>query len=110
MSIIKFSNELTEDIFYEVVAQTIKDFELCGLAFAFSSAQPEDYLQSLLQHVSELHNKQPEQLATLLYRVDVKQAHISSAAEKYSLSFEESIALCIAQRELEKVNFRKRFG
>ena len=110
MNIIKFSNELIDDIFYEVVAQTIKDFELCGLEFLYSSTHPEEFLQVLLQHVTQLNKFHPEQLAALLYRVDVKQEYISSTAEQFALSFEESIAICIAQREVEKVRFRKKFG
>jgi hypothetical protein len=108
MNIIKFSSELTDDIFYEVVAQTKKDFELCGLDFSFSSHNPKDFLETLFSKITKL-NSNLEQLATLLYRVDVKQTYISSTAEKYALSFEESITLCIAQRELEKVRFRKKF-
>jgi predicted hydrolase (HD superfamily) len=107
MNIIKFSNELTDDIFYEVVAQTMKDFELCGLEFSFSSTHPEEFLQTLLHHITKLNNYHPEQLAALLYRVDVKQEYISSIAEKFALSFEESITLCIAQREVEKIRFKK---
>lgn len=109
MNIIKFSSELTDDIFYEVVAQTKKDFGLCGLDFLFSSHRSDEFLKTLFNEVVALNNYYPEKLATLLYRVDVKEADISSTAEKYSLSFEESTTLCIAQRELQKVRFRKKF-
>lgn len=107
MDIIKFSAEIEEEYFSDLVIQIQKDFSLCGLDFEGIINSKKDLLSILFARVKYLNQHNVQGLMNLLYRIDVKQENIVIFAQKMKLSLEEAIVISILQRELQKVKFKK---
>ena len=102
--------QLKQNHFEALKVQIEKDFVMCGIPTLNDKLNPKDYFETFLNSIINLHKYDYNTLKNLLYRVDVKEKDIESTSIKYTLNLEESIAVTILNRTLQKVEFKKKFN
>ena len=100
-----------EQLLTEVLAQVYKDFSLAGESFGepdeFNSL--EEIYTAFKSRVSLLLVNNVQQLANVLYRIDVDQNQLVSAMnEKTKKEQEDALSALVLKRELQKIVERRR--
>lgn len=108
MDIIKFSAEIEDGFFSDLVIQIQKDYMLCGIDFPEKIDTKKELLNVLFQSITKLNKENVKDLMNLLYRIDIKEVQIAHLAKKMNLSLEEAIVVSVLQRELQKIRLRKK--
>lgn len=110
MELQKVLSNIEQNIFKDIVLQLQKDIELSGLEYSLESFSPKELYFSLLKFLEKESKNNSQGVMNLLYRVDIKEIFIHQTAKKLNTTFEEALAICILNRTIEKVQFRKKFN
>jgi hypothetical protein len=94
-----------EDIVRLTAEQVIKDFASFGIVIHFSGDPGNAYNELFIQLSSQLQSlldKSYSRLKAILYQIDVKESNLNKALPD-GKEYHEYLAVCILDREFEKV-------
>lgn len=99
-----------ELIIRETVEQVKKDFSMFGLDIDFPidfQMVYDDLWKNINVHINRLLSQNPQKLSALLYQVDISEADLAKASEKYTdFTRVDIITELLIYRELKKVIYR----
>lgn len=102
------------DLFEKFKTQLERDFDLCGFseyAPIFNSNELQQVYEAVLKSVMALEHKGTTHLMNLLYRIDLTEKQIKSAAlNQPDTSFQSLIAELIIKRILQKVIIKEQYS
>lgn len=102
------------DLFEKFKTQLKRDFELCGFADytpTFVSNDLQEVFNAVLKSVVSLEHKGSSYLMNLLYRIDLTEKQIKSAAHQQpETPFQHIIAELIIKRILQKVIIKEQYS
>lgn len=98
-----------QQIFEKVIHQLNKDFQFSGISYQFISTSPKKLVVELNQQLLELINKNFQQYANLLYRIDVSELQLKKIKEIEVSKIAEKATFLVLKREFQKVWFKSKF-
>lgn len=102
------------DLFEKFKTQIKRDFELCGFSDyspVFTSNNLQEVFAAVLNSVNKLEIKGSSHLMNLLYRIDLTEKQIKSAAlQQPEIPFQHIIAELIIKRILQKVIIKEQYS
>ena len=91
----------------EIVAQFNKDLALAGAPYEMNAQNPNELLENISSLCGHLGESNGEQLASLLYRIDLKPEDLPFHGNELE---GKDLAMVILKREAMKVLFRKYYS
>ncbi|MEM9077056.1 MAG: hypothetical protein AAGC43_08450 [Bacteroidota bacterium] len=99
------------ELYYKLVTQLKKDFELANLDFKLPDPpSPEELKMLLHEKVYRLILEQFPEYLNFLYIVDVSEDKVKSIETTDVVDMAEEVSFLILKREWQKVSLRQRFG
>lgn len=98
----------TRVLYFKLVKQINKDFELIGLAIEVNENKSSlDLLSQLKKIVSLLIQQNFNDFLNLLYRIDISEQQITKIINSNTVNIEDQISFLILKREWQKVWFKE---